>query len=100
MFYTIGYIFAGFLVVGLVALLVGAAADNLRDVQINKQYLPDIASGGNIAIAIDDGEQKYYRVEDVTTCLNDSHKTKNQRYVKELVLHELTSDEITQELLK
>lgn len=99
MFYTIGYIFAGLLTVGVVALLVAAAADRVMEARMSKQYLPDIVAGGNIGITIDDGNQKYYRIEDVSTW-NDDHKTKNQRYVKELVLHELTGDEITQALLK
>lgn len=100
MFYMIGYLFAGALVLFLTCMAVVAATDNIREAQLNKQYLPDIDKNANIKISIDGGDQKYYRVDGLATCINDKRKTKNQRFVKELDLHELTDIEISEELLK
>lgn len=100
MFYMIGYLFAGALVLFLTCMAVVAATDNIREAQLNKQYLPDIDKNANIKISIDGGDQKYYRVDDLVTCLNDEGRTKNQRFVKILELHELTEAEISDELLK
>jgi len=99
MFY-IGYIFAALLVASVCGLIVVAAADSVKEAHLNKQYLPDVVKGGNIAVSINGNNQKYYRVEEVTTCLNDPNKTKSQRYVKKLELHELTDEEISNDLLK
>ncbi|ARN89799.1 hypothetical protein [Levilactobacillus brevis] len=100
MFYTIGYVFAGILVLAVACLAIGYVSDSIRETRLNKQYLPDIDKNANIKISIDGGDQKYYRVDDLVTCLNDEGRTKNQRFVKILELHELTEAEISDELLK
>ncbi|WP_274890324.1 hypothetical protein, partial [Lactiplantibacillus plantarum] len=96
MFYMIGYIFAGLILVIIASFGVVAAIETLRE---KRDTRPDIITNGNIKIKIDDGPTKYYRVDEVITNLNDKGSNEYQNDIKELVLHQLTDEDVAMKLL-
>ena len=96
MFYMIGYIFAGLILVIIASFGVVAAVETLRE---KRDTRPDIITNGNIKIQIDDGPTKYYRVDEVITNLNDKGSNEYQNDIKELVLHQLTDEDVAMKLL-
>ncbi|AFR99982.1 hypothetical protein [Lentilactobacillus buchneri] len=97
---NVGYVFAGLGLLFFVLLGLSFVISSINEFRINKQYLPDITKGGNIKIKIDDGNFEYYRVDEVVTYVGDRGKRSVQNDVKQISVHKLTDDEISDELLE